>query len=177
MDQKDKRPPLFVKIAPDLSDAELEDIAKVVLDLNIDGVLVTNTSNQRPNSLVSKHKVEIGGLSGSPIRDLSTQCIHKMYRFTGGNVFIVGIGGVGSGKDAYEKLKAGASVVQIYSRMTYEGPGVVSRIRKELSEILRDNGHREVIDVVGLDHEEIYWNKKLLRAKQSIEKENVIVDT
>lgn len=170
------RPPLFVKIAPDLSDAELEDIAKAVMEFSIDGILVTNTSNQRPKTIVSKNRTEIGGLSGSPIREMSTECIRKMYKLTEGNVFIVGIGGVGSGNDAYEKLKAGASVVQIYSQMIYNGPGVVSRIRKELSEILLQNGHRDIIDAVGLDHEEIYWEKKMNRAKKSLEAEKVIVD-
>lgn len=171
-----RKPPLFVKIAPDLSDVELEDIAKAVMEYDIDGILVTNTSNQRPETLVSKNSAEIGGLSGSPIREMSTECIRKMYKLTGGGVFIVGIGGVGSGSDAYAKLKAGASVIQIYSKMIYNGPGVVSRIRKELSEILLQNGHREVIDAVGLDHEEIYWEKKIDRAKKSLEAENVIVD-
>ena len=73
-------------------------------------------------------------------------------------------------------MKAGASVVQIYSRMTYGGPGIVSRIRKQLSEIMRQNGQHEVIDVIGLDHGEIYWDKKILRAKQSMATERVIVD-
>ena len=111
------KPPLFVKIAPDLTVVEMEDIAKAVLENDVDGILVTNTSNQRPDSLLSKQRGEKGGLSGKPIRDLSTECIRKMYELTGGEVFLVGIGGVGSGHDAYEKIKAGASVVQIYSRM------------------------------------------------------------
>eukprot|EP00554_Chaetoceros_debilis_P016115 CAMPEP_0194118686 /NCGR_PEP_ID=MMETSP0150-20130528/36636_1 /TAXON_ID=122233 /ORGANISM="Chaetoceros debilis, Strain MM31A-1" /LENGTH=373 /DNA_ID=CAMNT_0038810161 /DNA_START=288 /DNA_END=1406 /DNA_ORIENTATION=+ len=139
-------PPLFVKIAPDLSDQELKDIAAAVVDTKVDGVLVSNTSNQRPNSLISDNSKETGGLSGLPIRDMSTECIRKMYALTGGNVFIVGIGGVGSGRDAYEKLKAGASVVQIYSRMVYEGPGVISRIRKELADLMVENGQKCVED-------------------------------
>ncbi len=171
-----KIPPLFVKIAPDMDERQMEDIAKAVTELGIDGMLITNTSNQRPSTLISKNSIETGGLSGSPIREISTECIRKMYRLTNGNVFIIGIGGVGTGRDAYEKLAAGASLVQIYSRMTYEGPGVVSRIRKELSEILLQNGHREAIDIVGLDHTEIYWNKKMARAKKSLESEKVYVD-
>mmetsp|Transcript_22500 Transcript_22500/g.27582 ORF Transcript_22500/g.27582 Transcript_22500/m.27582 type:complete len:468 (-) Transcript_22500:311-1714(-) len=160
------KPPLFVKIAPDLSDSELEDISNAVIECDIDGILVSNTSNQRPESLESRNSDEIGGLSGSPIRHLSTECIRKMYKLTGGNVFIVGIGGVGSGHDVYEKMKAGASVVQIYSQMTYQGPGLVSRIRKELSEIMRQNGQHDVTDVIGLDHDEIFWEKKLKRAME-----------
>mmetsp|Transcript_1595 Transcript_1595/g.2913 ORF Transcript_1595/g.2913 Transcript_1595/m.2913 type:complete len:153 (-) Transcript_1595:52-510(-) len=141
----------------------MKDIALAVMENNVDGILVTNTSNQRPYSLISKNRVETGGLSGLPIRDMSTECIRKMYELTEGKVFIVGIGGVGSGHDVYEKLKAGASVVQIYSRMVYEGPGLVSRIRRELSELMMQNGQRHVEDVVGLDHEEIYWKKRVDR--------------
>ena len=167
------KPPLFVKIAPDLTDAEMEDIANAAMDIGIDGILVTNTSNQRPEFLQSKNRNEVGGLSGKPIREMSTECIRKMYSLTGGKLFIIGIGGVGSGHDAYEKLKAGASAVQIYSRMVYEGPGLVSRIRKELAEIMVENGLKCVDEVVGLDHEEIYWNKRLEKAK--IERENEVI--
>lgn len=169
------KPPLFVKIAPDLTDAEMEDIAKAVMDIGIDGILVTNTSNQRPEFLLSKNKNEVGGLSGKPIREMSTECIRKMYSLTGGKLFIIGIGGVGSGHDAYEKLRAGASAVQIYSRMVYEGPGLISRVRKELAEIMVENGLKCVDEVVGLDHEEIYWNKRLERAKIEREHEAMIV--
>lgn len=176
MKNNKRRPPLFVKIAPDLTNDELEDIAKAIMELNVDGILVTNTSNQRPKSLMSKNRDESGGLSGLPIRDLSTECIRKMYKLTGGNVFLVGIGGVSSGHDAYEKMKAGASVVEIYSCMIYEGPGIVSRIRKELAEILRQNGHRSAVDVVGLDHEQVYWEKKMQRARKSMSSEKAIVD-
>jgi Dihydroorotate dehydrogenase len=162
-DELGNKPPLLVKIAPDLSLDEMKDIASAVVENNVDGILVTNTSNQRPASLISDKRNETGGLSGLPIRDLSTECIRKMYELTEGKVFLVGIGGVGSGHDVYEKLKAGASVVQIYSRMVYEGPGLVSRIRKELSELMKENGQSRIEDVVGLDHEEIYWRKRLDR--------------
>ncbi len=169
-------PPLFVKVAPDLSDEDMKDIASAVMEIGVDGILVTNTSNQRPDSLVSRNSGETGGLSGLPIRDLSTECIRKMYNLTGGNVFIIGIGGVGSGRDAYEKLKAGAGVVQVYSRMVYEGPGVVSRIRKELTELMVENGQKNVEDVVGLDHEVIYWEKRMRRLQEARAKEKVMVD-
>lgn len=162
-DELDNKPPLFVKIAPDLSLDEMKDIALAVMENNVDGILVTNTTNRRPESLISENRIETGGLSGLPIRDMSTECIRKMYELTEGKVFIVGIGGVGSGHDVYEKLKAGASVVQIYSRMVYEGPGLVSRIRKELSELMKENGQRRIEDVVGLDHEDIYWRKRMDR--------------
>ena len=146
-----------------------------VMENNVDGIIVTNTTNQRPESLVSEKRVETGGLSGLPIRDLSTECIRKMYELTEGNVFIIGVGGVGCGHDVYEKLKAGASVVQIYSRMVYEGPGLVSRIRKELSELMMENGQRRIDDVVGLCHEEIYWKKRMTRFQARRKNEETMV--
>jgi len=153
-------PPLLVKIAPDVTDRELEDIAAVVQDAGVDGVIVSNTSTSRPASLISSHKTEAGGLSGAPIRQMSTECIRKLYALTDGSVPIIGVGGVGSGHDAYEKLKAGASLVEIYSMMVYEGPGCVSRIRSELADLMVQNGHRRLEDVVGLDHEDIFWRKR-----------------
>lgn len=175
-DQLEQQPPLFVKIAPDMSLDQMKDIASAVKECDVDGILVTNTSNQRPDTLISSNSKETGGLSGLPIRDMSTECIRKMYELTDGNVFIVGIGGVGSGHDAYEKLKAGASVVQIYSRMVYEGPGVVSRIRKELSELMAQNGQKSIEDVVGIDHEDIYWTKRLSRLDAARKNEQQIVE-
>ena len=153
-------PPLLVKIAPDVTDRELEDIAAVVQEAGVDGVIVSNTSTSRPATLMSSHKREGGGLSGAPIRQMSTECIRKLYALTDGSVPIIGVGGVGSGHDAYEKLKAGASLVEIYSMMVYEGPGCVSRIRSELADLMVQNGHRRLEDVVGLDHEDIFWRKR-----------------
>lgn len=169
-------PPLLVKIAPDVTDRELEDIAAVVQESGVDGVIVSNTSTSRPASLLSSHKREGGGLSGAPIRQMSTECIRKLYALTDGSVPIIGVGGVGSGHDAYEKLKAGASLVEIYSMMVYEGPGCVSKIRSELADLMVQNGHRRLEDVVGLDHEDIYWRKREERMKAARSVETVIVD-
>ena len=169
-------PPLLVKIAPDVTDRELEDIAAVVQESGVDGVIVSNTSTSRPASLLSSHKREGGGLSGAPIRQMSTECIRKLYALTDGSVPIIGVGGVGSGHDAYEKLKAGASLVEIYSMMVYEGPGCVSKIRSELADLMVQNGHRRLEDVVGLDHEDIYWRKREARMKAARSVETVIVD-
>ena len=169
--------PLFVKIAPDLTDEELKDIANAVMECKVDGILVTNTSNQRPETLLSKNAAEMGGLSGRPIREMSTECIRKVYQFTSGNTCIIGVGGVEDGHDAYEKLKAGASAIQIYSCMIYNGPGVISRIRSELIELMAQNGQRCMEDVVGLDHEKIYWEKRQARVKALRAMENIIVDT
>jgi len=161
--------PLYVKIAPDLSLAEMEDVAAVVMETGIDGMVVSNTTNARPESLISLNKHEVGGLSGAPIKDRSTECIRTMYKLTNGNIPIIGVGGVGSGRDAYDKLKAGASLIQVYSMMIYEGPGVVSRIRKELADILVENGYINVEDVVGADLEDVYWNRLEERVKKRME--------
>lgn len=158
--------PLFVKLAPDLSLEEMEDVAAVVVETGIDGMIVSNTTNARSEVLLSKHKHEVGGLSGAPIKDRSTECIRTMYKLTKGTVPIIGVGGVGSGRDAYDKLRAGASLIQVYSMMVYEGPGCVSRIRKELADILVENGYKSVEDVVGADQEDIYWNRREERVRR-----------
>jgi len=169
-------PPLFVKISPDNTDDELKNIAAIAMECNIDGILVTNTTNARPSTLQSPHSPETGGLSGTPLRDKSTECIRRMYHHTNGKIFIIGMGGVSSGHDVYDKLKAGASVVQMYSGLVYGGPGLVSRIRGELAEIMEENGQRCMGDVVGLDHEGIYWEKRLERTREMRGKEIVIAD-
>ena len=152
-------PPLFVKIAPDLTIDEMEDIADVVRETGVDGIVISNTTNSRPQSLQSKYKDETGGLSGKPLKNLSTECISTMYKLTDGKVPIIGVGGVENGYDVYEKLRAGASVVQLYSMLTYKGPGQVARIRKELAMVMKENGNLGVSDVIGLDHDEIFWRK------------------
>lgn len=161
--------PLFVKLSPDLSPEEMSDIAQVALETGIDGLIVSNTTNARPSSLLSKYKSESGGLSGAPIRNLSTECIRTMYRLTDGAIPIIGVGGVGSGKDALEKLKAGASLIQVYSMMVYEGPGVVSRIREELVDLLVEGGFERVEDAVGVDCEDIYWRRREERVRQRMD--------
>lgn len=109
-----RRVPLLIKVAPDLTEEEKKDIAAVVLKTGIDGLVVSNTTVSRPASLQSRHAHEAGGLSGLPLRDLATQTIHDLYRLTGhGRVPIIGVGGVGSGQDAYDKIRAGASLVQV----------------------------------------------------------------
>jgi dihydroorotate dehydrogenase len=168
--ETEQRVPLLVKLAPDLTDDDLEEIAKVLMKSDIDGIVVTNTTNQRPNDLISKHRVEVGGLSGVPVRDKSTEVIRTLFALTDGKIPIIGVGGVGSGHDAYVKLKAGASLVQVYSMMVYKGPGVVSKIRKELAELMLQNGQRSIEDVVGMDHDDIFWRKREEHAERARKK-------
>jgi len=171
--------PLLVKLAPDLTMEEMVDVANVIMETGIDGMIVSNTTNVRPESLLSNHKHETGGLSGAPIKDRSTECIRTMYKLTKGKIPIIGVGGVGSGRDAYDKLKAGASLIQVYSMMVYEGPGVVSRIRKELADILLENGYKSVNDVVGAEHEDIYWSRieeRVRKRMQEREKDEKVIE-
>lgn len=166
--------PLLVKLAPDLNEEQLKDVAEAVVECGVDGLIVCNTTMSRPSSVTSPEKEEAGGLSGAPLKDISTEYIRTLYSLTNGNIPIIGVGGVASGQDAYEKLKAGASLVQIYSCMVYEGPGVVSRIRQELAELMLQNGQRRLEDVVGLDHVDLYWKKREERISQRRSEENTI---
>lgn len=142
-------PPLLVKIAPDLSQSQLEDICEVVQQVGIDGMVVTNTTVARPSTLLSQHKNEVGGLSGAPLFDSSTRVLANCYRLTGGKVPMIGVGGIWSGQDAYDKIRAGASLVQIYTALTLEGPAVVPRIKAELAALLQRDGYTSVAQAVG----------------------------
>jgi dihydroorotate dehydrogenase len=157
--------PILVKLSPDLTDDELKDICNVLLKIHIDGIILTNTTATRPDRLLSPNRVEKGGLSGKPLQQRSTDCIRKVYQWTHGSLPIIGVGGIFTGKDAYDKLRAGASLVQVYSGMVYRGPGMVSKIRHELAEIMVYNGHRSLEDVVGLDHDELFWKLRGQRLK------------
>ncbi|MBK8908396.1 MAG: quinone-dependent dihydroorotate dehydrogenase [Rhodospirillales bacterium] len=143
------RPPLLLKIAPDLTPADREDIAAVALAANIDGLIATNTTVARPAGLRGVHAHEHGGLSGPPLMAGSTAVLAEMYRLTGGRMPIIGVGGITGGADAYAKIRAGASLVQLYTALVYRGPGLVSRIQRKLVEHLRADGLNHLHDAVG----------------------------
>ncbi|XP_007113589.2 dihydroorotate dehydrogenase (quinone), mitochondrial isoform X2 [Physeter macrocephalus] len=143
------KPAVLVKIAPDLAAQDKEDIASV---LGVDGLIVTNTTVSRPAGLQGALRSEMGGLSGKPLRDLSTQTIREMYALTQGRVPIIGVGGVSSGQDALEKIRAGASLVQLYTALTYRGPPLVGRVKRELEALLKEQGFTRVTDAIGADH-------------------------
>ncbi|WP_376957337.1 quinone-dependent dihydroorotate dehydrogenase [Azospirillum sp. A26] len=147
-----RNPPLLLKIAPDLTVEDKSDIAAVALESGIDGLIVSNTTIARPDSIPAAMRSEAGGLSGRPLFEASTSVLREIYALTGGKLPIVGVGGVATGEDAYAKIRAGASLVQLYSAMVYAGPAVVHRIRRELAELLRRDGFRSVADAVGVDH-------------------------
>lgn len=138
-----RRVPLFVKIAPDLSEAELADIAGVALELGVDGIIATNTTLAR-DGLASRHRAETGGLSGAPLFERSTRVLAQLYRLTEGRVPLIGVGGVASARQAYEKIRAGASAVQIYTALVYHGFSLAGEIAQGLNRILGDKGFESV---------------------------------
>jgi len=146
------RRPLLVKIAPDLAEADRADIAAVALAGHCDGLVVTNTTIQRPAALVSRHRGEAGGLSGAPLKPLALESLRAMYRLTEGRVPLVGVGGIASGADAYERIRAGASLVQLYTALVYEGPPLIGRIKQELAGLLRRDRFPSIAAAVGADH-------------------------
>lgn len=147
-----KQPPVFVKIAPDQTPEQMEDIAEVVLKSGVHGLIIGNTTLTRPAHIPANVANEAGGLSGKPLFELSTQVLKDMYRLTQGRIPLIGCGGVSSAADAYAKIRAGASLVQLYTAMIYEGPLLVSRIYSGLAELLRRDGFKSVSDAVGIDH-------------------------
>ncbi|XP_064118696.1 dihydroorotate dehydrogenase (quinone), mitochondrial-like isoform X2 [Macrobrachium nipponense] len=146
------RPPILIKIAPDLTEEDKYDIANVILSKkqHISGLIISNTTVTRPSTLQCEEKKEVGGLSGEPLKSLATNTIRDIYHLTDGCLPIIGVGGISSGEDAYEKICAGASLVQLYSGLIYHGPPLVKKITDELDELLRD-GFSSVKEAVGSD--------------------------
>jgi len=146
-----RRPPLLVKVAPDLPDGGLEAIVETAVRHGVDGLIVSNTTVARPDTLRSRWASEAGGLSGRPLRDPSTRLVARAYRLSQGRLALVGCGGVATGADVLEKLRAGASLVQLYTAFSLAGPGLVPRLKRELSAALRQQGFSNVQDAVGVD--------------------------
>lgn len=145
-------PPLLVKLAPDLEEAQQQAIAAVIRESGIDGLILTNTTRARPEDLPETFRKEEGGLSGRPLKDKSLQIVHNFYRLTEGKIPIVGVGGVSSAQDAYAMIRAGASLVQIYSALIFQGPRIVRRICEDLPALLEKDGFTHISEAVGADH-------------------------
>ena len=143
------RVPLLLKIAPDLDGQAMDDIAAVVTASGIEGLIVSNTTVERPASLQSPNAKEAGGLSGKPLFARSTEVLKAMRQRVGPRVILVGAGGVSNGADAYAKIRAGASLVQLYTALAYKGPGLVARIKRELLECLARDGYGRVAEAIG----------------------------
>ena len=141
--------PVFLKIDPDMPEVEYNDIADIVLSYSIDGVIISNTSTYRPNELISKKSYIEGGLSGVPIKERSNKVLKKFYNLTQGKIPLIGVGGISNGKDAYERILNGASLIQLYTSLVYQGPSIVNDIKKELIYLLKKNNYKTVSQAVG----------------------------
>ncbi|XP_017123916.1 dihydroorotate dehydrogenase (quinone), mitochondrial [Drosophila elegans] len=158
---KNKNVPIFLKLSPDLSLDDMKDIVWVIKrkKSSVDGLIVSNTTVSRDQIETSKMAEEAGGLSGPPLKSRSTEMIAQMYQLTDGKVPIIGVGGVATGHDAFEKIEAGASYVQVYTALVYEGPALVDDIKAELSALITQLGYTNVADVVGTNYK-FYLPKK-----------------
>jgi dihydroorotate dehydrogenase len=145
------RAPLLLKIAPDVSPSMLDDLTSVAVASGIEGLIVSNTTIARPSNLKSRHARESGGLSGVPLFAPSTVLLKETRVRVGARLALIGAGGVGSGADAYAKIRAGASLVQLYSALAFEGPGLIVRIKRELLQAMDRDGIARLDEAVGLD--------------------------
>ncbi len=141
-------PPVFLKVAPDLQPADIDAIARIAIDKNLGGLIVSNTTITRP-PLASAHAGEAGGLSGAPLKALALTTLRSFRKATGGAVPLVGAGGIATAEDAWERIRAGASLVQLYSAMVYEGPGIARRITAGLEALMRRDGFATIAEAVG----------------------------
>jgi len=151
--KKDKNisKPIAVKLSPDIDNNEISKIIELIIKYKIAGIIVSNTTDKNREKLSDIKKSEEGGLSGQPLKDLSTSLIKKFYNETDGKIQIIGVGGVDSGKTAFEKITAGADAIQLYTGMVYKGPGVVKEIKKELISILKKENLKDISEAVGIN--------------------------
>jgi len=141
--------PLLLKISPDIQDNNIPEIVDTAIKNDISAIILTNTTNGNRGNLISETKKEEGGLSGEPIQQISTNIIKKFYKQLNGKIPIIGVGGVNSGKSAYEKIIAGASLLQLYTGFVYRGPSTAKDIKKELIQILKAEGIKNITEVIG----------------------------
>ncbi|MBR0654914.1 quinone-dependent dihydroorotate dehydrogenase [Plastoroseomonas arctica] len=146
-----RTPPILVKIAPDLAEEALAPIVSACLTRGVAGLIVSNTTLSRPETLRSPHRGETGGLSGAPLLAPSTEMLRRVARIARGRLTLIGVGGVANGADALTKIKAGASLVQLYSAFAYDGPALIPRLKRELSEALSREGFGNVTDAIGVE--------------------------
>lgn len=149
--EKKSNVPIILKVSPDIEEDKIEDICNILLEKSMDGVILTNTTIRNKNSLSSEHRIEDGGLSGEPLNEISNKIIQKFYLRLGRSIPIIGAGGVSSGATAYEKIKSGASLLQLYTALIYEGPYVAKKINKELSNLIKLNGYNNISEVIGIN--------------------------
>ncbi|HKT85951.1 MAG TPA: quinone-dependent dihydroorotate dehydrogenase [Novosphingobium sp.] len=143
-------PPIFLKVAPDLEVADIDAIARIAIDRKLGALIVSNTTITRP-PLASRYAAEAGGLSGAPLRDLAQQRLRDFRHATGGALPLVGVGGIANAEDAWARIRAGASLVQLYSAMVYEGPGIARTVCKGLERLMKRDGFTSIAEAVGTE--------------------------
>jgi dihydroorotate dehydrogenase len=146
-----KGPPIFLKVAPDLGEGEPDQIVRVAANHRVDAIIVANTTVSRP-PLKSRLSGESGGLSGEPLKSLALKAVRDFHAASGGEIPLIGVGGISNPDDAWERIRAGAGLVQVYSAMVYEGPGIARRIAKGLAERLSREGFSNIAEAVGTEY-------------------------
>lgn len=143
--------PVFLKVAPDLDEAGIEAIVRAALDNRMSGLIVSNTTLARPDTLKSRHRGEAGGLSGAPLTNMSNSVLRRFRQLAGADLPLIGVGGINSVESAYARIRSGASALQLYTALIYEGPGLVGRLRDGLAARLKADGYASLADAVGVD--------------------------
>lgn len=146
------KPAMVAKLAPDLDDDHLSELIEIITAAGVDAITLCNTTIERPESLRSSNAGERGGLSGAPLFEMANEMLRKVYAQTGGNVPLIGVGGIMSGRDAYTKIRAGAGLVQVYTGLVYRGPGLIQQIKRDLATYLAQDGFASLSDAVGSEH-------------------------
>ena len=151
-DEEKNRKPIMLKIDPDNTNDHYSMILNLVNKYNVDGIIATNTSLSRPEILRDLNKKRKGGLSGTPIKDLSDKVLKFLYQETNQELILIGVGGVGNALDVYSKIKLGASLVQMYTSLTYGGPRLINKILIDLVKLIKDDGFANISEAVGVDN-------------------------
>ena len=141
--------PLAIKVSPDLNDDQINQVSKIIMEQEIEIIIVSNTTDKNRENLKNINKLEKGGLSGKPIEKISNEAISKFYKILKDKTKIIGVGGVSNGQDAFEKIISGATLVQLYTGMVYRGPRIASKISKELIDLLKNKGFKNVSEAIG----------------------------
>ena len=141
--------PLAIKVSPDLNDDQINEVSKIIMEQEIGIIIVSNTTDKNRENLKNINKLEKGGLSGKPIEKISNEAISKFYKILKDKTKIIGVGGVSNGEDAFEKITSGATLVQLYTGMVYRGPRIASKISKELIDLLKNKGFKNVSEAIG----------------------------
>ena len=143
--------PIILKLSPDISEGKISPIIELIKKYKIQGIILSNTTDKNREKLIDSKKSEIGGLSGEPLKNISTKLVKKFYKETRGKIQIIGVGGIDSGESAFEKITAGANAVQLYTGMVYKGPGIVKDIKTDLISILKKHNFKNIKDAIGIN--------------------------